>query len=90
MNRIIIDTREPFEYEQSHVESAINIPPASFMQGKVPDELIGIPKDQEIIVYCRSGARSNTVSHLLRSFGFTHITNGIHENGVRALLARAA
>lgn len=90
MNRIIIDTREPFEYEQSHVEGAINIPPASFMQGMIPDQLAGAPKDQEIIVYCRSGARSNTVSHLLRSFGFTNIINGVHENGVRALLARAA
>lgn len=89
MKRIIIDTREPFEYQHSHVEGAINIPPAQFMNPTLPPELQSTPKNTEIIVYCRSGARSNTVSHILRSFGFTNIVNGINEGRVRVLLGHA-
>lgn len=87
MSRIIIDTREPFEYASSHVNGAINIPPAEFMKSTLPKKLRDVPKDEEIVLYCRSGARSNTVGHILRAQGFTNIVNGINENHVRKLLA---
>lgn len=90
MNTIIIDTREPVEYNDSHVDGAINIPPAMFMQAELPPQLATLAKDQEIIVYCRSGARSNTVSHILQSAGFTNIINGVNEGRVRVLLAKPA
>ena len=82
MNRIIIDTREDFEYTQSHVEGAINISPTKFMSGQIPSELSHIPKDTEIIVYCRSGQRSNTVGQILRTHGFSNIINGVNEHHV--------
>lgn len=83
---IIVDTREPFEYEQSHVEGAINIPPMQFMTGAIPPALAGVPKDEEIILYCRSGQRSNTCSMILQRFGFTRLVNGTNEMRVNALL----
>lgn len=83
---IIIDTREPFEYRSSHVERAINIPPAEFMRPKLPEILNNVASDEQIILYCRSGARSNTVGHILRGHGFTNIVNGINENHVRKML----
>ena len=82
MNRVIIDTREDFEYKQSHVEGAINISPAKFMAGQIPDELASTPKDTEIIVYCRSGQRCNTVGQILRMHGFSNIINGVNEHHV--------
>jgi len=90
MSRIIIDTRESFEYKMSHVKGAINIPPQKFMQPNLPKELEGVSKDEEIVVYCRSGQRSNTVGQILRSHGFTNIVNGINEHHVAKLLASAA
>ena len=87
MNYTIIDTREPFEYQQSHVPGAINIPPMQFMQGGVPSALAKTPKDAPIILYCRSGQRSNTCGMLLRQHGFTNLTNGKNEGHVRKLLA---
>ncbi len=90
MNRIIIDTREDFEFAASHVQGAINIPPAKFMGGKIPKKLDGVEKDTEIIVYCRSGARSNTVGHILSQHGFTNIKNGVNEQHVRKYLASVA
>ena len=83
---IIVDTREPFEYAQSHVEGAINIPPMEFMTGKIPSALADVPKDEEVILYCRSGQRSNTCSMILRHHGFTNLVNGTNEMRVKALL----
>lgn len=87
MKRIIIDTRENFEFAASHVNGAINIPPAKFMTGKLPKKLADVDKDTEIIVYCRSGARSNTVGHILGQHGFTNIKNGVNEHHVRKYIA---
>lgn len=82
---LIIDTREPEEYAMSHVDGAINIPPMEFMRG-VPVALQDVAKDTEIIVYCRTGQRSNTCGMLLRQAGYTNIVNGINEHRVRAML----
>lgn len=87
MQTIIIDTREPHEYERSHVDGAVNVPPQQFMTGSVPAVLESTSKETEIILYCRSGMRSNTVGHLLRQHGFTNIVNGVNEQHVQKLLA---
>lgn len=84
---LIIDTREPFEYAQSHVPGAINIPPAEFMAG-LPKKLRDVAKDEQIILYCRSGQRSNTCSMILRAAGFTNLVNGKNEGHVRKLLEK--
>ena len=83
---IIIDTREPFEYMDGHVDGAINIPPAEFMSGQVPSQLRGVPRDQEIIVYCRSGSRSNVVMQILQQQGLTDLKNGINKQQVEKYL----
>ncbi len=80
---IIIDVREPEEYSSGHIDTAINIPPAKMMQG-LPIELADVPKDEQIILYCRSGARSNTSIQILGQYGFTNLINGINEQQVRA------
>lgn len=82
---VIVDTREPFEYAASHVEGAINISPMEFIRG-LPDKLKDVPKDEQIILYCRSGQRSNTCSMILRQFGYTNLVNGTNEQHVRKLL----
>lgn len=79
-NRIIIDVREPFEYEAGHVQGAINIPPAALLAG--PKQLDGVDKDTELILYCRTGSRSNVAIQILRQMGFTNMTNGIHAGHV--------
>jgi len=56
------------------------------MDGRLPSELDGVPTDTPIIVYCRSGSRSNVVGQILRQHGFTNITNGINQGHVEKLL----
>lgn len=82
MSRIIIDVREKSEYDLGHVEGAVNIPPQELMAGA--QALQDIPKDTELILYCLSGARSNTSAHILRMQGFTNVVNGINKDHVTA------
>lgn len=79
--RLIIDVREPFEYESGHVEGALNIPPAELISGTA--KLDKIDKDTELIVYCRTGSRSNASIHILKQKGFTNLVNGISAEHVK-------
>ena len=82
MNRIIVDVREPIEYNSGHAEGAINIPPSELMSGALA--LKNVSKDTEIILYCVSGSRSNVAKNILSSMGFTNLVNGINKQHVEA------
>ncbi|CAN5328610.1 hypothetical protein BH10BAC4_BH10BAC4_14520 [soil metagenome] len=82
MTYTVIDVREPFEYESGHVDGAINIPPSELMNGA--KALDSISKDSQIIVYCRTGSRSNASMHILKSLGFSNTINGINKEQVEA------
>jgi phage shock protein E len=77
---LIIDVREPAEYSTGHVEGSINIPPSELIEGA--KALKDIPKDTPIILYCRSGSRSQVAINLLHQQGFTNLTNGINQQNV--------
>ncbi len=68
---VIIDVREPFEYEMYNIGAKL-IP-----LGQLPDSLNDLSdlKDTEIILHCRSGARSGTAKQLMMQNGFTRISN---------------
>ena len=78
---MIIDVREPFEYQSDHVDGAINIPPMELMSGAAA--LDNVDKDTEIILYCKTGSRSNVAIQILKQQGFTNLTNGISAGHVR-------
>jgi rhodanese-related sulfurtransferase len=68
----IIDVREPWEFEESRISGSQNIP-----LGSLPGQLDDLEdlKDQEVIVHCRSGARSATAKAFLIQQGFTNVRN---------------
>lgn len=82
MSVVIIDVREPFEFSTGHVKGALNIPPTDLMNGA--EALKDIPKDSEIVLYCRTGSRSNVAMHILSQLGYTNLTNGINKEHVQA------
>lgn len=77
---VFIDVREPEEFMMDHVDGAINIPPGELINN--PKSLQVIPKDEEIVLYCISGSRSNASIHILKSFGYTNLANGINKDQV--------
>lgn len=84
--RLIIDVREPFEYAASHVKGAVNIPMGQFENGKYKKKLGDAGKDDEFVLYCRSGSRSGSCVMVMARDGFKNITNGINESTVRSSL----
>lgn len=68
---VFIDVREEWEYEDDNL-GALNIP-----LGELPDRLDEIEshRDAEIIVHCRSGARSGNAKKFLESKGFSKVRN---------------
>lgn len=85
VNPLIVDTREADEFARSHADGAINISSMEFMKG-LPEQLAGLPKDTPMILYCRSGQRSNTCIQILKQQGFTNVTNGINEHHVNKMI----
>ncbi len=81
MSRVVIDVREPAEYAQGHVEKAINIPIRKLAAAQ---EFAGIPKDAEVITYCRSGNRSGRAADMLKSMGYQNVTNGINQQHIES------
>jgi phage shock protein E len=82
MKQLIVDVREPDEYASGHVKGALNVPPVELMSGS--KVISNIPKDTKIIVYCRTGSRSNVAMHILQQQGFTNVINGINKEQVEA------
>jgi adenylyltransferase/sulfurtransferase len=67
---VLLDVREPYEWDVSRLEGAIHIP----LQ-QLPQRLDEVPRDQEIVVYCRMGGRSAHAQHFMQSHGFTRVRN---------------
>jgi adenylyltransferase/sulfurtransferase len=65
----LLDVREPYEYQIAQIGGVL-IP-----QNDVPNRLAEIPRDKEIVVQCRSGARSQRIAELLVQQGYTNVVN---------------
>jgi adenylyltransferase/sulfurtransferase len=67
----ILDVREPHEY------AIVNLGAALIPLGQVPDRAadLSVSKDEEIIVHCKSGARSQKAALALKAAGFTNVKN---------------
>ncbi len=62
---MIIDVRSKKEFDRGHVKGAVNIPI------DVLDKMYrGIPKNKELVVYCRTGSRSMVAARLLKEQGW--------------------
>ena len=66
----ILDVREPDEWNESHIPGATLIP-----LGELASRVDELPKDQEIVVVCRSGNRSQQGRDALLSAGFSQVTS---------------
>jgi len=67
---LLLDVREPWEYEICHINDSELIP----MQ-TIPTHLNQLEKDQEIIVICHHGVRSRMVGQFLEQAEFKNIIN---------------
>ena len=65
----LIDVREPYEYQIAQIGGKL-IP-----QNDVPNRLAEIDRDREVVVHCRSGARSQRIAEFLVQAGYPKVVN---------------
>ena len=67
---ILLDVRSEEEFAAGHLPDAINVPIYKFTSG-LPE--LSFSKDDDIIVYCKSGPRAYFVQKVLQQAGYIHI-----------------
>lgn len=67
---IIVDVRRKNEYDEGHIENAVLLTDTDI---KEQAEEVLPDKDAQILVYCRSGKRSEQASYDLVDLGYTSI-----------------
>ncbi len=65
----LIDVREPYEYQIAQIGGKL-IP-----QNDVPQRLAEIDRNREVVVHCRSGARSQRIAEFLKQAGYPQVSN---------------
>lgn len=67
---VLIDVREPEEYEAGHIPGVPLLP-----MHNIPSFVDGFQKEKEYVFICRSGNRSQKVSLFLQQYGIDKVTN---------------
>jgi len=67
---VLLDVREPVEYEICRLESSLLIP-----LGKLPEQVHRLSTADEIVAYCHTGSRSALAVKFLRDLGYTKVRN---------------
>ncbi len=78
---LLLDIREPFEWNQVRIPGALHIP-----MNDLPARLDDLPQTVSMVVLCAHGSRSYAVAHFLLENGYTarSLTGGItawHQQG---------
>ncbi len=74
---VLIDVREPAEFEIVSIPGAVLVPKGRFESGEALGEL---PADKRVVLHCKSGARSAEVLAILKGAGFAdavHVGGGV-------------
>ncbi|MBV9489829.1 MAG: molybdopterin-synthase adenylyltransferase MoeB [Verrucomicrobia bacterium] len=67
---VLVDVREPYEYEICRIPGSRLIP-----LGELPARLSELDSADEIVLQCKSGARSARALHILQEAGFKKLAN---------------
>lgn len=74
---LLVDVREPNEYEINQIPGAVLIPKGDFLNGSALEQL---PGDKQIVLHCKSGVRSAEVLAIVKGAGYhdaVHVGGGV-------------
>ncbi len=77
----VLDVRTPQEYAEGHVPGAVNVP-----HDKLAARLAEVPKDKDVVLYCKSGRRTAIAADVLAANGYTRLSH--LEGDMNAWVAR--
>jgi sulfur-carrier protein adenylyltransferase/sulfurtransferase len=69
---VVLDVREPDEYEQGALPGAVHIPRGTLetsVEGRIPD------KSSHVVVYCAGGTRSAFAAQTMQELGYTDVAS---------------
>jgi adenylyltransferase/sulfurtransferase len=69
---LLIDVREPSEWDEGRIDGAILIPQGEFFGGTAT---ANISRDLPVVLYCQHGIRSASCAGVLIQAGFTHVAS---------------
>ncbi|GAB4011788.1 adenylyltransferase/sulfurtransferase MoeZ [Nocardioides ultimimeridianus] len=72
---VLIDVREPNEYEINQIPGSVLIPKGEFLNGNALEQL---PQDKQIVLHCKSGVRSAECLAVVKGAGYD---NAVHVGG---------
>src|SRR4029079_8977571 len=72
---ILVDVREPNEFEINQIPGAVLIPKGEFLNGNALGEL---PSDKQVVLHCKTGVRSAEALAVLKGAGYA---NSVHVGG---------
>lgn len=67
---VFVDVRNPPELNDGYVSNAVNIPLPELKQ-----RVSELPKDKDLLIYCRSGRRSEAATRILMEQGYDRVYN---------------
>lgn len=75
---LIVDIREPYEYEAMHIQDSLNVPRGILETACEYDFEETVPelveaRGKEVVLVCRSGNRSIFAAEVLQKMGYRHV-----------------
>ena len=74
---VLVDVREPNEYEINQIPGSVLIPKGDFLNGSALSEL---PADKQVVLYCKTGVRSAEALAIVKGAGYAdavHVGGGV-------------
>ncbi len=74
---VLIDVREPNEYEINQIPDSTLIPKGEFLNGNALEQL---PSDKQVVMYCKTGVRSAETLAIVKGAGYAdavHVGGGV-------------
>jgi molybdopterin/thiamine biosynthesis adenylyltransferase/rhodanese-related sulfurtransferase len=74
---VLVDVREPNEYEINQIPGSVLIPKGEFLNGNALSQL---PSDKQVVLHCKSGVRSAEALAVVKGAGYAdavHVGGGV-------------
>lgn len=70
----VLDVREPGEYDQGHLDGAVNIP-RGLLEFRITESEDLTGRDAPIVLYCRTGGRGALAAQTLQDMGYSNVVS---------------
>ncbi|KAA1426944.1 adenylyltransferase/sulfurtransferase MoeZ [Nocardioides antri] len=77
---VLVDVREPVEYEINKIPGSVLIPKAEFLNGSALEKLPLVDSGKQIVMHCKTGVRSAETLAIVKGAGYSdavHVGGGV-------------